>query len=257
MLFAVRECPSLAADRPGRPCRFQALGSAGCDLVAVQNEEQAAACASFGLPHAILPNIVQLPSRELLATPASRDAIWAGNVLDGRRSKGLDELVALAGMLPNVGFTVVGKLSGESGRAALAALQRHVKRGADGALSHSETQRRVAEHRLVINTSPSEGFSNVMLEGWSLGRPAVTLWVNPSGLLSGDRLGICGAATSRPWPRPWSPYCSSRACVPPWASAAARTSARRMHPIVSAKVRELVASRGHDASSRPLVASSF
>ena len=30
-----------------------------------------------------------------------------------------------------------------------------------------------------------------MLEGWSLGRPSVTLAVNPSDLLTADRLGIC------------------------------------------------------------------
>jgi glycosyltransferase involved in cell wall biosynthesis len=30
-----------------------------------------------------------------------------------------------------------------------------------------------------------------MLEGWALGRPSVTLAVNPSGLLDGDRLGVC------------------------------------------------------------------
>jgi glycosyltransferase involved in cell wall biosynthesis len=61
----------------------------------------------------------------------------------------------------------------------------------DGQLTHAETQRRMAGHRLVINTSPAEGFSNAMLEGWSLGRPSVTLAVNPSGLLTADRLGIC------------------------------------------------------------------
>lgn len=258
VLFAVPNARLSALIGPVAHAGFRRWGLRAADLVAVQNEEQAAACASFGLPHAILPNIVQLPSRELLATPASRDAIWAGNVLDGRRSKGLDELVALAGMLPNVGFTVVGKISGESGRAALAALQGMSNVELDGALSHSETQRRVAEHRLVINTSPSEGFSNVMLEGWSLGRPAVTLWVNPSGLLSGDRLGICGAGDLETM---------ASAVVALLLEPGVRTAmgergrayVREMHAPdrVCARFESLVASRGHDASSRPLVASSF
>ena len=170
---------------------FRRWGLRAADWVAVQNDEQAAACAALGLPHAVLPNIVEPPPGELLATAPARDVIWAGNVLDGRRSKGLEELVALARLLPAVSFTVAGKISGESSRAALAALERLPNVELDGPLSHDQTQRRLAEHRLVVNTSPSEGFSNVMLEGWSLGRPSVTLAVNPSGLLTGDDLGIC------------------------------------------------------------------
>jgi len=37
----------------------------------------------------------------------------------------------------------------------------------------------------------------VMLEGWSLGLPSVTLAVNPSGLLTADRLGICAGGDPR------------------------------------------------------------
>ena len=170
---------------------FRRWGLRAADWVAVQNDEQAAACAALGLPHAVVPNIVEPPPDELLATAPARDVIWAGNVLEGRRSKGLEELLALARLLPAVSFTAVGKISGESSRAVLAALERQPNVELDGPLSHDQTQRRLAEHRLVFNTSPSEGFSNVMLEGWSLGRPSVTLAVNPSGLLTGDDLGIC------------------------------------------------------------------
>lgn len=170
---------------------FRQWGLRAADWVAVQNEEQAAACAALGLRHTVLPNIVEPPPEELLATVATRDVFWAGNVLEGRRSKGLEELVALAELLPAAGFTVAGEITGESNRAALEALECLPNVELDGPLSHAETQRHMAAHKLVVNTSPSEGFSNVMLEGWSVGRPSVTLAVNPSGLLSGDRLGIC------------------------------------------------------------------
>jgi glycosyltransferase involved in cell wall biosynthesis len=170
---------------------FRRWGLRAADWVAVQNEEQAAACAALGLPHALLPNIVEPPSDELLAMGATNDVIWAGNVRAGRRSKGLGELVLLGALLPAVGFTVAGQISGDSSRAALVALGRLPNVDLAGPLSYAAAQRRLAEHWLVINTSPSEGFSNVMLEGWSLGRPSVTLVVNPSGLLTADRLGIC------------------------------------------------------------------
>jgi len=191
VLFGVPSARLSALIGPVAHAGFRQWGLRAADWVAVQNEEQAAACAALGLRHAVLPNIVEPPSEELLATAATGDAFWAGNVVKGRRSKGLDELVALAELLPAVGFAVAGRIGGDSSRAALEALQLLPNVELDGPLSHAETQRRMAEHRLIINTSPSEGFSNVMLEGWSLGRPSVTLAVNPSDLLTGDRLGIC------------------------------------------------------------------
>ena len=170
---------------------FRRWGLRAADWVVAQNMEQAAACAALGLRHTVLPSIVEPPPAELLAATATRDVIWVANVLPGRRSKGLEALVVLSELLPTVDFTAVGKLSAESGRAAREALERLPNVELDGQLTHAETQRRMAEHRLVINTSPAEGFSNAMLEGWSLGRPSVTLAVNPSGLLTADNLGIC------------------------------------------------------------------
>ena len=169
--------------------RHWALPAATC--VAVQNREQADSCDALGLRNVVLPNIVLPPSAELAEAEPDRDVIWAGNVVEGRRSKGLDELAELASLLPEVNFTVAGILDGESHRATIDRLARLPNVRLAGELAHDETQREIAAHRLVINTSPSEGFSNVMLEGWALGRPSVTLSVNPSGLLSGDQLGVC------------------------------------------------------------------
>jgi len=159
--------------------------------VAVQNREQAASCAALGLRGVTIPNIVLPPAEALLHAAAERDVIWAGNVIEGRRSKGLEALVELAARLPGVTFTVAGTLKSTSQAAAIDSLLRLANVDVVGSLSHDETQAQIARHRLVINTSPSEGFSNVMLEGWSLGRPAVTLSVDPSGLLTDDHLGVC------------------------------------------------------------------
>ncbi len=169
--------------------RYWALPAATC--VAVQNREQADACAAIGLRAVLLPNILIPPAEELSAITPERDAVWVGNVHDGRRSKGLAALADLARLLPEVTFTVVGTLEGASHRAIVEELRALPNVDLAGALAHAQTQHVIARHRLVLNTSPSEGFSNVMLEGWSLGRPSVTLAVDPSGLLAGDRLGVC------------------------------------------------------------------
>ncbi len=159
--------------------------------VTVQNREQAAACTRLGLRNALLPNIVLDPPAGLEDAEPARDVLWAGNVLPGRRSKGIDALAELAGLLPGVTFTVAGELAGDVHAAAIGRLGRLSNVDLRGSLSHEDTQMAIATHRLVLNTSPSEGFSNVMLEGWALGRPSVTLAVNPSGLLTGDCLGVC------------------------------------------------------------------
>ena len=191
VLFAVPNAHVSAAIGPVAHAVYRRTGLDAADWVAVQNQEQAAACRRLGLRAAVLPNIVEPPPSGLLGATPGRDALWAGNVGDDRRSKGLAELEALVRLLPEVGFTVAGAFGGETGRAAARDLGRLPNVTLTGRVSRHETMRLMSEHRLIINTSPSEGFSNVMLEGWSLGRPAVTLSVNPSGLLTHDRLGIC------------------------------------------------------------------
>lgn len=170
---------------------FRRWGLRAADLIAVQNAEQAASCTSLGLPHAVLPNIVEPPGPRLIDCQPTRDVIWAGNVFAGRRSKGLDELAALAALVPDTTFTVAGTLASEAHRATVDRLRALRNVAVVGPLAHDDLQQAIAGHRLVVNTSPSEGFSNVMLEGWALGRPSVTLAVNPNGLLDGDRLGVC------------------------------------------------------------------
>ncbi len=190
-LFAVGDSPlsPLVAWLAHAAYRHWALP--GASMVAVQNCEQADSCDTLGLRNLVLPNIVVPPSGDLAEVDADRDVIWAGNVIEGRRSKGLEELAELAMLLPKVDFTVAGVLEGESHQATVGLLESLPNVRLAGALAHAETLQAIAAHRLVINTSPSEGFSNVMLEGWALGRPCVTLAVNPSGLLTDDRLGVC------------------------------------------------------------------
>ena len=186
----VRGCRLLVAWLAHAGYRHWALPAA--TWVAVQNREQGDACEALGLRNVVLHNILLAPPEELAAVVPDRDVIWAGNVLEGRRSKGLGELAELARCLPDVSFTVAGETGG-----GVASARRSISCAACRMCVSPvrwRTRRRSAQmagHRLVVNTSPSEGFSNVMLEGWALGRPCVTLAVNPSGLLTGDRLGIC------------------------------------------------------------------
>ena len=140
--------------------------------VAVQNLEQATACAALGLHHAVLPNIVEPPPAELGDAAPDRDVIWAGNVWGGRRSKGLVDLAKLAQMLPETTFTVAGTLVAASCLDVIQLLQLLPNVVVTGQLPHDEMQRRIAAHRLVINTSPSEGSRTSCSRAGLLGGPA-------------------------------------------------------------------------------------
>lgn len=158
------------------------------DVVVAQNDEQAARCAAMGLSHALVPSIVEPPPEDRLESQVRYDVIWAGNVHNpARRSKGVQTLLALVRSLPAVRFAVVGALRDVSLSAAVVELERSANVELFGKLMYDETQALLARSRLVLNTSPAEGFSNVMLEGWALGKPSVTLAVNPSGLLADRR----------------------------------------------------------------------
>ena len=110
---------------------------------------------------------------------------------EGRRSKGVEELARLAHCLPEVRFAVVGALESAAVQNAVARMRSLANVELLGPLEYGESQRCIAHSRVVLNTSPAEGFSNVMLEGWALGKPAVTLTVNPNELLHENGLGRC------------------------------------------------------------------
>jgi len=167
------------------------------DWVVTQHRGQDELCARLGVRHVLIPNIVALPP-DIVAAEPQYDAVWVGNVhRDERRRKGLDEFVALTGDEPGVRFAVAGGFTSPDAKAAVAVLERRPNVAMLGVLDHRETLRVIAASRLVVNTSAWEGLSNVMLEGWGLRRPSLTLNVDPNGLLSGGRLGATAAGDTR------------------------------------------------------------
>jgi glycosyltransferase involved in cell wall biosynthesis len=171
---------------------FERSAYRAADLIVTQNEEQSAACERLGLPHALIPSIVEPPPGLIETSVEEYDAVWVGNVGgDSRRSKGVDDLLRLIRALPDLRFAVVGGLIASYVSEEAEALRGLPNAAVLGWLAHDEVLDCIAKAKVTINTSPSEGFSNVMLEGWSMGKPSVTLHVDPSRLLSERGLGSC------------------------------------------------------------------
>lgn len=162
-----------------------ALGRAGAVLV--QHSGQAAECSRLGLPCRTVRNAF-LPARPS-ESAYDCEVAWVGHV---SVFKGVDEL---AGLLPALGGRRVciagGVQDGESGRL----LERILGMPGVtwlGETGHPEILALIRSARVLLNTSPAEGFPNAFLEAWHLERPVVSLRVDPDGLLSRDcAFGMC------------------------------------------------------------------
>jgi glycosyltransferase involved in cell wall biosynthesis len=175
-----------------------ALGLRTVDLLAIQHENQ----SRLVRPHLRgrvrrIPNVV----RSISASPrpyadTKLDAIWVGEI---RKEKQVERFLDLAAGLPGLCFAVVGEVSvGGALRALLETRLLGLKNLTYfGPQNHDRVMALIARSRVLVNTSPAEGFPNTMLEAWSLGVPVVSLSVDPGGIITRERLGFVSRTEAR------------------------------------------------------------
>ena len=190
--YGLGSSPAAAAASALEYAYFRRGAIEAADWIITQHEGQSAACARMGLRHLLIPNIVSSPTDRLRRGPEEHDAVWVGNVhREDRSRKGLMELVELAKRANPLRFAVVGRFSSGAAEEPLAQLTTLPNVTVLGALAHEETLAVIERSRVVVNTSAWEGLSNVMLEGWALSKPTVSLHVDPNGKLGSGELGGC------------------------------------------------------------------
>ncbi|HEX9007303.1 MAG TPA: glycosyltransferase family 4 protein [Bacteroidota bacterium] len=159
------------------------------DALLVQHDDQASLAERAGLRTVICRNIAGSDLVDGAGCGRHEGPVTMVGTLS--RYKGLDLLPDLIRALPELTFEFIGRVTDADGvmaRRVLAALP-NVK--FSGALPRAETLRRIAEARVLLNTSPREGFPNTFLEAWAFGTPVISLHVDPGGVLERERLGIC------------------------------------------------------------------
>ncbi len=159
------------------------------DALLVQHEGQAELAAWSGRRAIICRNIAPgaIPARSG-CTGHDGPVVMVGTL---SRYKGLDALPGLVQSLPELTFEFIGRATDADGVKARQALSGLPNVRFSGALSRTETLRRIAEARVLLNTSPREGFPNTFLEAWAAGTPVASLSVDPGGILERENLGIC------------------------------------------------------------------
>ena len=117
--------------------------------------------------------------------------IWVGNL---RFEKRPDLLVEIAQKLPHRNFKVCGAvLDYRSQRGYAQSISQTLAALPNveylGAVSPEETINLVGNAMLFLSTSAQEGFPNTMLEAWSVGRPVVSLGLDPGSVITTNNLG--------------------------------------------------------------------
>lgn len=160
-------------------------------VVIAQTEQQRALALAFAdVDAVIVPDAVEVPAE---VPPPGDEVLWVGML---RPEKRPERVLALARALPRVRFTVVGgpPASGLPGAEDARAFLREAASLPNVLCAGYQPPEAVAPFyeraALVINTSSGEGFPNVFLEAWALGRPVVTDGIDPDGVIERHGLGI-------------------------------------------------------------------
>lgn len=177
-----------------------ALGLQSADVIAVQHDRQRELVSrSLRDRLARVPNLMRsfsdLP-RDFDAT--TFDAIWIALI---RPQKQLEHFLDLAASLPDLRFAVVGKFDdltmSADQRASLEARLVNLKNVAFLGPQRSEkVMALLAQSKVLVNTSCSEGFPITMLEAWSVGVPVVSLSFDP-GVIEREQIGLVSETKAR------------------------------------------------------------
>ncbi len=161
------------------------LGIRLADTIVVQTEEQVGMCErAFGREPVLIKSVVEPAPRDERTPEAF---LWVGRLVRGKRPLAF---VDLARRMPGVPFRMVavaedGDLEKEVATAASRVdnLELLSSRPRDEVLSLID--RAVA----VVNTADNEGMSNVFLEAWTRGIPALALSHDPGGAIETNGIG--------------------------------------------------------------------
>jgi glycosyltransferase involved in cell wall biosynthesis len=121
--------------------------------------------------------------------------LWIGQLVADKRPGLFLDLVERCSDL-DVEFRLIGKMSPSSGiEERLKGLRGHPRFSYLGSLSRDDVHAQLTEASLIVNTSTrsGDGVPNAMIEAWMRQTPALTMEIDPDGLIASQGGGIvCG-----------------------------------------------------------------
>lgn len=157
------------------------------DLLLVQHEGQRNILLQKGIKSTIFNNLLELNEVPDYTNIEKDDFCYVGS-LDKR--KGFVDFFELVKRSPSHSFKVIGQPRDKKGYLYFEKLKSFNNVKLLGRLSHSETMFHIAKSKALISTSPMEGFPNVFIEAWACGIPVLSLYFDPGGILTKEKLGF-------------------------------------------------------------------
>jgi len=168
----------LAAEWAGG--RLFATGIRCAHEIVVQTDTQAELCRDVWRREGTVIRSIAEPAQQRTAAPEA--FVWVGRMAPYKRP---EAFVALAERVPRARFWMVGEAPAEirARAAACANLELLAPR------PRPQLTALFARAVAVVSTSVKEGMSNVFLEGWARGVPALALSHDPDGIIERHGLG--------------------------------------------------------------------
>jgi len=157
------------------------------DLVLVQHQGQQELLERKEIHSLVFNNVIDLNGQSYQEEIESTDLVYVGS-LDKR--KGFADFYYLVTQTPDCRYKVIGRTRDKTGEVLYDRLKSFPNVKLAGKLSHEETIREIARSRALVSTSPMEGFPNIFIEAWSCGIPVLSLFVDPGGVISREKLGF-------------------------------------------------------------------
>jgi len=163
---------------------FFRLGLRLASVIVAQSERQVLACqASFGLKSEVIRSCYGYQGK--LARQAGV-VLWSGRLAKIKRP---DLYIELAKRCPEFRFRMVGGGEPELTRTLNEQAARLNNIDLLGFVPYAEVEQYFDDASVIVNTSPSEGFPNTFLQGWSRGMPSLSFF-DPAAKVDGRAVGV-------------------------------------------------------------------
>jgi glycosyltransferase involved in cell wall biosynthesis len=166
------------------------LGVGRADQYVCQTQHQRARLRAVHGREGMVIRSLQAPPADVPPKAVPPLVVWVGRVSTDR---GPEAFVELARGLADLDceFALVGPASGPAYlKSVLADTDGLARFRYIGEVPLSESWEWIAKAAVLVNTSPSEGLSNALVQAWHCGTPTVTLFLDPDGIIERNEVGF-------------------------------------------------------------------
>lgn len=140
---------------------------------------------------AIIPNFHPLPSEHPTKQKDVINVAWVANIKPHKRPLDFVKLAEAIENIQHVKFYMAGRVSSRYGEDVAVRAGQQPNLSFLGEITQDEVNQLLEKSHVFVNTSEYEGFPNTFIQAWLRKVPVLSLNIDPDGILSKERIGIC------------------------------------------------------------------